>query len=104
MDILEHLEGPHELGYRDLCVGGFVADDAPFRAAQEIRTLRELEAMRNAIWGFLSVLKTEWQQQGCWSDYDQEQFAKFEAWGVKRYLASVTPNAEASGGYSHPLR
>lgn len=41
MDILELLEGPHEWGYRDPVVGGFFADDSPYKAAEEIARLRK---------------------------------------------------------------
>lgn len=42
MDIIEHLRGPHEWGYRDPVVGGFISDDKPFRAADEIERLTEM--------------------------------------------------------------
>lgn len=58
--LVEHLNGPHEWGYRDPVVGGFIADDAPFKAADAIEALSRapmaegLEAVARIIdpWAF----------------------------------------------------
>lgn len=50
-EIVRHLEGPHEWGYRDPVVGGFIEDDAPFKAADILRSRPDAgaEAMRSAL-------------------------------------------------------
>lgn len=39
--LLENLENPHEWGYRDPVDGNFVEDNAPYKAAEELRLYRE---------------------------------------------------------------
>lgn len=46
MNIIDHLSGPHEWGYRDIAEGGFIEDRAPFEAAEVMRDL--LEALEGA--------------------------------------------------------
>lgn len=46
--VLEGVNGPHEWGYRDPVTGDFVADDAPFRAADLITDLLTTNAALRA--------------------------------------------------------
>ena len=40
-DLIENCAGPHEWGYRDLAEGGFISDDAPFRASEVLASQTE---------------------------------------------------------------
>ena len=58
--VVEHLYGPHEWGYRDIVVGGFVADEKPYRAADTITALIALAtAQQSQIAGLTKELKEE---------------------------------------------
>lgn len=48
-DLVDHLYGPHEWGYRDPVTGEFIKDNKPFEAADHIRELQALVQSINQI-------------------------------------------------------
>lgn len=49
-ELIEHLSGPHEWGYRCLAEGGFIEDDKPFEAATALAARDdEIEALRGKL-------------------------------------------------------
>lgn len=59
-ELVEHLSGPHEWGYRDLAEGGFIEDRAPFKAAD---TITSLQATVSRLEAALTFYADAWTQE-----------------------------------------
>jgi hypothetical protein len=94
----DHLEGPHEWGYRDPVTGDFISDDRPYEAAKVLRALRtqpQAEARPEAPVDAVEAAFREGYEEG--RANGEQHHVPDDAWRVSKARAALSEQPRASG-------